>query len=106
MASIAAPRVHKTGPTAPSSHGRVTGVSGLQNRSTSRSVWRLDSLEVELLFEIIEWLDVKDALRLRLVSTNTTPISTTTHQLSIRSVVILLRLPTWPLVFGSATCVR
>jgi len=61
---------------------------------------------VELLFEIIEWLDVKDALRLRLVSTNTTPVSTITHQLSIRYVVTLLRSPTWLLVFGSATCAR
>lgn len=97
MASIIAhrdPRVHKTTPTATFSHGRVTGVSGPQNRSTSRPIWRLDALEIELLFEIIEWLDVKDALRLRLVRMDTTPVSNITHQLPIRSVVTLLRSPT------------
>lgn len=97
MASVTAhrdPRAHKTSQTATFSHGRVTGVPGPQNRSTSRPVWRLDALEIELLFEIIEWLDVKDALRLRLVSMDTIPVSTITHQLSIRYVVTLLRSPT------------
>ena len=97
MASVTAhrdPRAHITSPTASFSHGRVNGVSGHQNMSTSRPVWRLDALEIELLFEIIEWLDVKDALRLRLVSTDIIPVSTITHQLSIRSVVTLLRSPT------------
>jgi len=107
MASVTGPRnprAHKAGPTATSPLSRVTGVSRPHNRSASRPVWRLDALEVELLFEIIEWLDVKDALRLRLVSTDTTYISTITHQLPIRSVVTSLRSPTWPRVFGSATC--
>lgn len=80
------PRAHKTAPTATSSlrgrsapHGRTTGVSRSQNKGISRPVRRLDALEVELLFEIIEWLDVKDALRLRLVSTNTNSVSTIPH---------------------------
>lgn len=109
MASVAArrdPRAHKTSTTATSPDSCVTGVSRPQNRSTSRPIRRLDALEIELLFEIIEWLDVKDALRLRLVSPDTTPVSTMTHQLTTRSVVTLLRSPTWPRVFGSATCAR
>jgi hypothetical protein len=109
MASVTAhrdPRAHRTGPTATSPFSRVTGVSRPQNRSSPRPVWRLDALEIELLFEIIEWLDVKDAVRLRLVSTDTIHLSTITHQLPIRSVVILLRSPTWPRVFGGATCAR
>jgi hypothetical protein len=80
------PRAHKTVPTATSPlkgrtipHDRVTGVSEPQSR-------RLDTLEVELLFEIIEWLDVKDALRLRLVSTDTISVLTITHhQLDLSS---------------------
>jgi hypothetical protein len=74
------PRAHKTTPTSTSlstgrsvPHGRVTGVPRSQSRSVSCPVRRLDALEVELLFEIIEWLDVKDALRLRLVSTTYHP---------------------------------
>ena len=80
------PRAHKAAPTATPSlkgrsapHGRVTRVSRSQNRSISYPIRRLDALEVELLFEIIEWLDVKDALRLRLVSTDTVSVPTITH---------------------------